>query len=202
MDNVKRRTQELPYHYDDPAIMGDQLEYQEALYQFNQLHPTDTAAKDAQLKAMFAEIGEGCHVEVPAHANWGFHNVHMGKGVYCNVNFTCVDDAEIFIGDWCMFGPNVVIATAGHPILPVLREHHYTYAIPVHIGCNVWVGSNVSILPGVTIGDNTVIGAGAVVDRDIPANTVAVGVPCKVLRPIGDKDRAYYFRNRRLDVSQ
>lgn len=194
--------QSTSYHYDDPAIMGDQLQYQEVLYQFNQLHPTDTVAKDAQLKTMFTEVGEGCHVEVPAHANWGFHHVHMGQGVYCNVNFTCVDDAEIFIGDWCMFGPNVVIATAGHPILPILREHHYTYAIPVHIGRNVWVGSNVSILPGVTIGDNTVIGAGAVVDKDIPANTVAMGVPCRVKRPIGDKDRQHYFRSRKLDASE
>lgn len=148
MDNAQRRTQEVPYHYDDPAIMGDQLEYQELLYDFNQLRPTDTAAKQTQLKRMFAEIGEGCHVEVPAHANWGFHHVHMGQGVYCNVNFTCVDDAEI------------------------------------------------------TIGDNSVIGAGAVVDRDIPANVVAVGVPCKVLRPIGNKDREYYFRDRRLDVAE
>jgi galactoside O-acetyltransferase len=182
--------------------MGNQLEYQELLYDFNRLHPTDVKAKAEMLTRMFAEIGEDCHMEVPAHANWGFHHVHMGQGVYCNVNFTCVDDTDIIIGDWCMFGPNVVIATAGHPILPVLREHHYTYAIPVHIGSNVWVGSNVSILPGVTIGDNTVIGAGAVVDRDIPANMVAVGVPCKVLRPIGNKDREYYFRDRRLDVTE
>jgi galactoside O-acetyltransferase len=104
--------------------------------------------------------------------------------------------------NWCMFGPNVVIATAGHPILPILREHHYTYAIPVHIGRNVWVGSNVSILPGVTIGDNTVIGAGAVVNKDIPANVVAAGVPCKVLRPIDKRDTEFYFRDRKLDVHE
>jgi galactoside O-acetyltransferase len=202
MDNVRRRAQEIPYHYDDPAIMGNQLEYQEQLYDFNQLHPTDTRGKTELLKRMFAQIGPDCHIEVPAHANWGFHHVHMGRGVYCNVNFTAVDDADIYIGDWCMFGPNVVIATAGHPILPILREHHYTYAIPVHIGRNVWVGSNVSILPGVTIGDNTVIGAGAVVNKDIPANVVAAGVPCKVLRPIDKRDTEFYFRDRKLDVHE
>ncbi|MFT8358895.1 sugar O-acetyltransferase [Bifidobacterium aquikefiri] len=202
MDNVARRAQELPYHYDDPAIMGDQLAFQEELYRFNQLHPTDVHGKDKQLRRMFASIGDECHVEVPAHSNWGFHHVRMGRGVYCNVNFTCVDDADITIGDWCLFGPNVVIATAGHPILPILREHHYTYAIPVSIGSNVWVGANVSILPGVTIGDNVVIGAGSVVDRDIPSDVVAVGVPCKVLRPIGQKDRDYYLRERRLDVHE
>ncbi|MDF7665915.1 sugar O-acetyltransferase [Bifidobacterium sp. ESL0745] len=151
---------------------------------------------------MFAEIGPDCHIEVPAHATWGFHHVHMGKGIYCNSNFTAVDDADIFIGDDCMFGPNVVIATAGHPILPILREHRYTYAIPVHIGCNVWIGSGVTILPGVTVGDNTVIGAGAIVNKDLPPNVVAAGVPCKVLRPIGERDKKLYSRNRKLDVTE
>ncbi|WP_233133529.1 DapH/DapD/GlmU-related protein [Bifidobacterium vansinderenii] len=124
----------------------------------------------------------------------------MGRGIYINAFMSMVDDAEIMIGDYAMFGPNVTIATAGHPILPILREHHYTYAIPVHIGRNVWVGSNVSILPGVTIGDNSVIGAGSVVVDDIPANVVAAGVPCRPVREIGEKDREYYFKNRRLDV--
>ncbi|MFZ1383033.1 MAG: sugar O-acetyltransferase [Scrofimicrobium sp.] len=200
MDNLERKADGLPYHYDDPAIMGDQLEYQELLCQFNRTHPTDQEGKQRLLKQMFAEIGEGCHVETPAHSNWGFHNVHMGEGTYCNTNFTCVDDADIYIGDYCLFGPNVVIATAGHPVLPVLREHHYTYCIPVRIGRNVWVGSNVSILPSVTIGDNTVIGAGSVVTSDIPANVVAFGSPCCVVREIGDKDLRVYFKDRELDV--
>lgn len=200
MDNAARRSEQLPYHYDDPSIMGGQLEYQEKLWEFNQTHPTDQAGKQRLLKEMFAEIGEGCHVETPAHANWGFHHVHMGRGVYCNANFTCVDDGDITIGDWCMFGPNVVIATAGHPVLPILREHHYVYAIPVVIGRNVWVGANVTILPGVTIGDNTVIGAGSVVTHDIPVDSVAYGAPCQVVRPIGEQDREYYFKRRKLDV--
>ncbi|KAA8822081.1 sugar O-acetyltransferase [Bifidobacterium vespertilionis] len=200
MDNAARRAQGLPYHYDDPSIMGGQLEYQEKLWEFNQTHPTDVEGKARLLREMFAEIGEGCHVETPAHANWGFRHVRMGRGVYCNSNFTCVDDGEITIGSYCMFGPNVVIATAGHPVLPVLREHHYVYAIPVTIGRNVWVGANVTILPGVTIGDNCVIGAGSVVSHSIPADSVAYGAPCEVARPIGDKDREFYFKNRRLDV--
>ena len=116
LTNAERRTEQLPYHYDDPNIMDGQLECQEKLYEFNRTHPTDAEGKQRLLKAMFAEIGEGCHVETPAHANWGFAHVHMGKGIYCNVNFTCVDDADITIGDYCMFGPNVVIATAGHPV--------------------------------------------------------------------------------------
>jgi galactoside O-acetyltransferase len=99
-----------------------------------------------------------------------------------------------------MIAPNVVIATAGHPILPILREHNYVYNFPVHIGKNVWIGSNVSILPGVTIGDNSVIGAGSVVRRDIPANVVAAGVPCRTVRKIGEKDRKYFFQDKELDV--
>lgn len=100
-----------------------------------------------------------------------------------------------------MFGPNVVIATSGHPVLPILREHHYVYNIPVSIGKNVWIGANVSILPGVTIGDNTVIGDGSVVTNDIPANVVAFGAPFKVKREISDHDRQFYFKQRRLDVT-
>lgn len=100
-----------------------------------------------------------------------------------------------------MIAPNVVIATSGHPILPVLREQNYVYNLPVHIGSNVWIGSGVQILPGVTIGDHSVIGAGSVVTNDIPANVVAFGVPCRVVREIGEKDEKYYFKNRELDIS-
>jgi galactoside O-acetyltransferase len=126
--------------------------------------------------------------------------VHFGKGIYCNFNLTLVDDEHIYVGDYCMFAPNVVIATSGHPILPVLREHHYVYNIPVRIGRNVWVGANAVIMPGVTIGDNTVIGGGSVVTNDIPANVVAMGIPCRVVREIGEKDRQFFYKNRELDV--
>ncbi|KRN28129.1 galactoside O-acetyltransferase [Lactobacillus selangorensis] len=171
------------------------------VYQFNQLRPSQTAEKEALLHKMFAEVGPQTHIEAPFHANWGGHDVHLGAHVYCNFNMTMVDDAPIYIGDDCMFGPNVVIATSGHPVLPVLRKHGYVYNFPVTIGNNVWVGAGVQILPGVTIGENTVIGAGSVVTHDIPANVVAFGSPCKVARPIGDKDKEYYFKNHRLDVS-
>ena len=98
-----------------------------------------------------------------------------------------------------MFGPNVVISTAGHPILPELRELVYQFNMPVHIGKNCWLGAGVLVMPGVTIGDNTVIGAGSVVTRDIPANVVAVGTPCRVVREIGERDREFYFKDRRIN---
>ena len=123
----------------------------------------------------------------------------FGKNVYANFNLTCVDDTHIYVGDYTMFAPNVVVATAGHPILPELRSKAFQYNMPVHIGKNCWIGAGVVILPGVTIGDNTVIGAGSVVARDIPSNVVAIGNPCKVVREIGERDRVYYFRDKKID---
>jgi galactoside O-acetyltransferase len=200
MTNKERKAQGLPYHYDDPSIMGNQLECQEKLYEYNLTRPTEQDKRQQILKEMFAEIGEGCHIETPLYANWGGHHAHFGRGIYCNSNLTLVDDEHIYIGDYCMIAPNVVIATSGHPILPVLRENHYVYNLPVRIGRNVWIGSGVQILPGVTIGDNSVIGAGSVVTSDIPANVVAFGAPCRVVREIGEKDKKYFFKNRELDV--
>ena len=101
-----------------------------------------------------------------------------------------------------MLGPNVTIATAGHPILPALREKAYQYNMPVHIGRNCWIGAGAIILPGVTIGNNTVIGAGSIVTKDIPANVVAVGNPCHVLRPIGEHDKKYYFKDRPIHYEE
>ena len=104
--------------------------------------------------------------------------------VYANYHLTCVDDTHIYIGDYTMLGPNVTIATAGHPILPELREKGLQYNMPVHIGRNCWIGAGAIIMPGITIGDNVVVGAGSVVTKDIPENSVAVGNPCKVIRKI------------------
>ena len=129
-------------------------------------------------------------------------HVHFGNNVYANFNLTLVDDTHIYVGDGTMFGPNVVIATAGHPILPQLRERVGQFNMPVHIGKNCWLGAGVIVLPGVSIGDNTVVGAGSVVTKDIPANVVVVGSPCRVLREIGERDREYYFRDKRIDFDK
>ena len=110
-----------------------------------------------------------------------------------------VDDTHIYVGDYTMFGPNVIVATAGHPILPELREQGYQYNAPVHIGKNCWIGAGVIIVPGITIGDNVVIGAGSIVTKDLPSNVVAVGNPCKVLREVNEQDREYYFKDRKID---
>ena len=151
------------------------------------------------LQEMFAEVGEGCYIESPLHTNWGGKHVHFGKNVYGNFGLTLVDDTHIYVGDYTMFGPHVTIATAGHPIHPELRQRGLQYNMPVRIGSNCWLGAGVIVLPGVTIGDNTVVGAGSVVTRDLPANVVAVGNPCRVLRPIGQRDQQYYFKDREID---
>ncbi len=182
----------------DPEIMVDQLKRLDRLCDFNATRPTELEKRSAMLKEMFAEIGDGCYIEPPLHTNFGGGHVHFGKGVYANFNLTMVDDTHIYVGDYTMIGPNVTIATAGHPILPELREKGYQYNMPVRIGRNCWLGAGVVILPGVTIGDNVVVGAGSIVTRDLPSNVVAVDNPCRVLREVNEHDREYYFKDKKI----
>lgn len=182
----------------DPSIWDEQMQCLNKLCDYNLTRPYETEKREALLRELFAEIGEGCYIEPPLHANWGGRHVHLGKHVYANFNLTLVDDTHIYIGDYTMIGPNVVIATGGHPILPSLRQEGYQYNAPVHIGKNCWLGAGVIVVPGVTIGDNTVVGAGSVVTKDLPGNVVAVGNPCRVLRPINEHDEIYYFKNRTI----
>lgn len=184
----------------DDEIMAEQAQHLARQYAYNQTSPLEAEKRWALLQEMFDEIGEGCYIEPPLHANFGGAHLHFGRGVYANFNLTLVNDTHIYVGDYTMFGPNVIIATAGHPILPQLRgQNYYQYNMPVHIGKNCWLGAGVIVLPGITIGDNTVIGAGSVVTKDIPAGVVAVGNPCRVLRTINDHDKEYYFKDRKID---
>lgn len=197
-ESGKMHTGEL-YLPGDKEIMARQLQCLERLYDFNATRPSEMERRQKLLKEMFFEIGENCYIEPPFHSNFGGGHVHFGKNIYANFNLTLVDDTHIYVGDYTMFGPNVTVATAGHPILPELREKGYQYNAPVHIGRNCWIGAGVVILPGVTLGDNVVVGAGSVVTKDLPSNVVAVGNPCKVLREVGERDREFYFKERRID---
>lgn len=190
-----------PYSTVDETLVREQALCLEKLCDYNATRPLQAEKRAELLKEMFAEIGENCYIEPPLHANWAGKFVHFGKNVYANFNLTLVDDTHIYVGDSTMIGPNVTIATAGHPILPVLREKEYQFNLPVRIGKNCWIGAGAIILPGITIGDNTVVGAGSVVTKDLPANVVAVGNPCRILREIGERDKVYYYRDLKIDPS-
>ena len=199
MTQYERMVQGLLYDPGDREIMEEQVPFQDRLWAFNQLKPSDYEKKQEYMHAVFAACGEDSYIELPLRANWGGHHLHLGSGVYVNSNLTLVDDGQIYVGDKVMFGPNVTITTANHPIEPELRARGLQYNKDVFIGENAWIGAGVMILPGVHIGKNTVIGAGSVVTRDIPENVVAVGNPCRVMRPVSERDREYFFRDERID---
>ncbi|ELC8443968.1 sugar O-acetyltransferase [Clostridium perfringens] len=188
------------YYCNDESLMNEQMKCLELLYEFNQTRPFEQDKRNEMLKRMFAEIGENCYIEPPFHANWGGRNVHFGNNVYANFNLTMVDDCDIFVGNNVLFGPNVTVSAGTHPIHPELRSKQAQYNVSIYIGNNVWVGASSVILPGVHIGDNSVIGAGSVVTKDIPANVVAVGNPCRVLREINENDMKYYYKNMKIDI--
>ena len=200
MDNLERMKKGLLYDPSTSDVMDYQLSLLDKMVEYNNTLPREQERRQALLKELFGAVGEGCYIEAPYHANWGGKNVYMGNHVYANFNLTLVDDANIYIGNDVMFAPNVVIATAGHPIDPTLRARGLQYNKEIHIGNNVWIGAGAVVMPGVTIGDNTVIGAGSVVTKDIPANVVAVGNPCRVMREIGEHDKVYFFRNEEIDL--
>ena len=163
---------------------------------YNSTHEDETEKRAAILKEIIGEFGEGGFIQGPIAFHYGRHT-KIGRSVFGNFNLTIQDDAEVTIGDNCNFGPNVTIVTPVHPMLPNERREMLTadgekkllcYARPVHIGNDCWFGASVTVCPGVTIGDNCVIGAGSVVTRDIPADSFAAGVPCRVIRALTEAD--------------
>ena len=200
MSEMKKMHTGKLYLCNDEKIVEKQTKCLELLYDFNATRPSQLKEREELLKKMFAEIGEGCYIEPPFHANWGGAHCHFGKYVYANFNLTAVDDTHIYVGDYTMFGPNVTVATAGHPIEPELRKKQYQYNMPVRIGKNCWIGAGTVIVPGVTIGDNVVVGAGSVVTKDLPSGVVAYGNPCRVIREVGEHDRQFYFKDRKIDI--
>lgn len=188
------------YNCYDEELLKEQVTCLDKVHAYNLLRPSQQKEKQELMKKMFAELGEGCYLETPFYANWGGKHVHLGKGVYANFHLTLVDDTHIYLDDYVMIGPNVTICTATHPIDPVLRQQQIQYNKPVHLHKNVWVGANAMIMPGVTIGENSIIGAGSVVTKDIPANVIAFGNPCVVYREINEDDKKFYDGNKVIDL--
>lgn len=183
--------------------MGEGLEEErmnckELIYDYNNTRPSEEGRRRELLEQLMGNIGKNIWIEPPLHMAYG-KNVQIGENFYANFNLVIVDDIDVYIGNNVMIAPNVTITATGHPIDPILRKSGSQFSIPVKIGNDVWIGSNVVILPGITIGDNSVIGAGSVVTKDIPANVVAVGNPCGVLREITARDKEFYYKNRKVN---
>ncbi|XP_075268649.1 galactoside O-acetyltransferase-like [Opisthocomus hoazin] len=200
MMDIKTKMHECHlYNPNKPELMAEQHKCIAKFEKFNSLPFDANKEKEQLIKECFASCGENCFITAPFHTVWGGKHIHFGNGVYCNFGCTFIDDTYIYVGDKTMFGPNVTIATAGHPIEPKLREDGYQYNAPVKIGRNCWIGANCTILPGVNIGDNVVIGAGSLVNKDIPSNVVAFGNPCKVYREVNEKDKTYFFKDKKIE---
>lgn len=194
MDLLERMESGKLFYAGDPELSRAKLRCKELLYDFNHARPSQAGEMLALLGQLLGAMGEGCWIEPPLYVNWG-SRITLGDHVYANTGLTVIDDTFVNIGSHVMLGPRVTISSASHPVDPELRRQAYQYDLPVVLEENVWVGAGATILPGVTIGKNSVIGAGSVVDRDIPPDVVAAGVPCRVLREIGPRDREYYHKD-------
>ncbi len=197
MTQFERMMAELPYHADDETRQK-MMRTRFLLQEYNSLSPDNMERKNEILRELLGKTGEMFYIEPPFRCDYGC-NIELGENFYSNYNLTILDCNKVKIGDNVLFAPNVTITAAGHPIHPDSRKK-YEYGVPVAIGNNVWIGANVVICPGVTIGDGSVIGAGSVVTKDIPANVVAFGNPCRVHREITDADRDFYYKDRKFDV--
>lgn len=160
-------------------------------HEFNTLSMDYLERRASILKELFGEVGAGTFIEPPLHCDYGVFT-HLGKNFFANFGLVLLDGTGITIGDDVMFGPRVCLTTATHPIDPVVRTSGLEYGQSITIGDRVWLGAQVVVNPGVSIGENTVIGSGSVVTKDIPANVVAAGNPCRVLRAITENDAAYW----------
>lgn len=200
MNQKERMLTGLPYRADFDGLPEERDACKRKIFAYNQTPPWEHEALSTQLRELLGKVGEGSCIEPPFHCDYGW-NIELGSGCFINYNLTILGVGKVTIGDSCLFAPNVSIYTAGHPIHPDSRLSYYEYGIPITIGNRVWLGGNVVVLPGVTIGDDAVIGAGSVVTKDIPAGWIAAGNPCKLIRQITEADRDYYFKDRKFDVT-
>ena len=187
-----------PYLANGSELVGERLFAKELLFQFNNSRPVEVEARNAILQKLFGKTGANFYVEPPFRCDYGY-NIEIGDNFYANYNLVILDCASVKIGDNVFIAPNVGIYTAGHPIHSDLRNQELEFALPIEIGNSVWIGGNVVINPGIKIGDNTVIGSGSVVTKNIPPNVVAVGNPCKVLRSITEDDKSYYYKRFKVE---
>lgn len=187
-----------PYKAFGVELLAERQYAKEMIFDFNSLRPNQIDERNEILKRLLGKTKDKYFIEPPFRCDYGY-NIEIGENFYSNYNLIILDCAPVKIGDNVLIGPNVSIYTAGHPLHYEIRNQEYEYAFPIIIGDNVWIGGNVVINPGVSIGENSVIGSGSVVTKDIPNNVIAIGNPCKVLRVITDDDKHYYFKNLKIE---
>lgn len=183
-----------PYKADETLLMQERALAKEILFDFNNSRPSEIEKRNSLLINLFGKTPARFQIEQPFQCDYGY-NIEIGNNFFANYNLVILDCAKVIIGDNVFIGPNVGIYTAGHPLHFALRNQEYEFALPITIGNNVWLGGNVVINPGIKIGDNTVIGSGSIITKDIPDNVLAVGNPCRVVRQITDADKNYYCKN-------
>ena len=199
MNQKERMLANLPYKAWMDGLQEERIDCKMKTFEYNNTSPDKRTERKELIRKIVGKIGEEFNIESPFQCDYGY-NIEIGENFYSNHNLIILDVGKVRIGDNVQIAPNVSIYTAGHPVHPESRNSGYEYGIDITIGDNVWIGGSVTILPGVTIGDNAVIGAGSVVTKDIPADVIAAGNPCRVIRKITEEDRDFYFRDRRFDV--
>jgi maltose O-acetyltransferase len=199
MNQKERMLAGLPYQAWRDGLAEERIAAKMKTQAYNMVCPGERDRREELVRQILGKAGKRVHIESPFQCDYGW-NIEVGDYFYANHNLIILDVGKVTIGDNVMFATNVSILTAGHPVHPEARNSGYEYGIPVTIGNNVWLGGNVVVNPGVSIGDNAVIGAGSVVTKDIPANVIAAGVPCKIIREITEDDKKYYYRDREFDI--
>lgn len=172
----------------DAELIDERTRAKGLCFEYNSLHPARLAERGELLRELLGRVGERCHIEQPFYCDYGY-NIELGENFYANHGCVILDTARVTFGDNVFLAPMCGFYAAGHPLNAPLRNSGLEYARPIAVGNDVWMGGNVAVLPGVSIGDGSVIGAGSVVTRDVPAGVVAVGNPCRVLRRVADGDR-------------
>jgi maltose O-acetyltransferase len=200
VNQKERMLAQLPYKAWLDGLSEERMAARKLTHRYNQLDPEDEQEKGRLIREILGGHGEYVNIEPPFRCDYGKH-IQVGENFFANFNLVILDVARVTIGNNVMFGPNVSIYTAGHPVHPDSRNSGYEYGREIVIGDNVWIGGNVVVNPGVTIGSGTVIGSGSVVTKDIPDMVIAAGNPCRVIRKITEEDRKYFYRDQLFDVT-
>lgn len=188
MTEKEKSQQQLLYDANnDDELLRERAVCKELCHEYNRLSPGQNEQRHTLLSRLLGKTGQQFLIEQPFYCDYGY-NISIGEHFYMNVNCVILDGAKVTFGDNVFIGPNCGFYTAGHPLDPTARNQGLEYAYPITIGNNVWIGGNVCILPGVSIGDNTIVGAGSVVTKSLPANVLAAGNPCRIIRTLNETE--------------